>query len=68
MDYSGSRHHDMMKHGFRHLRCRFRTLLFKGTHVAGNVDVNFSEPITYNKRNLKHHSRRLGFGWYEKKL
>lgn len=68
MDYIGSRHHEMMKHGFRHLKGHFRTVLFKGTHMPGTLDVNISEPLIYNKRNLKHHSRRLCFGWYEKKL
>lgn len=68
MDYVGTRHHDMLKHGFRTFEGRFKAAQFQAANSPGGPDFNLKEPMMYHKRNLKHHSRRIGFGWYEKKL
>lgn len=52
----------MLKHGFRTFEGRFKVAQFQAANCPGGPDFNLQQPMMYRKRNLKHHSRRIGFG------
>lgn len=58
----------MLRFGFRAGKGRFAFVMAAGSGRTGMVDLDTKKRIVPFKNNLKHHTRRLAFTWYEKKL
>jgi hypothetical protein len=66
VNYENFKHHEMLRFGFRAFG-RFRVAP-TGSGMQRGTDLIIQSRLASSKKHLKHHSRRLGFTWYEKKL
>lgn len=66
VNFENFKHHEMLRFGLRAFK-RFRVAP-AGGNTPGGTDAIIQNRLAYSDSRLKHHNRRIGFAWYEKKL